>query len=412
MLGLKNFVEKKRALLESGEVIQVIEIADTYIAVVSAKANSEKKKIIILDEKREENNIDNIEETFQKTVALMKEVDCEDGITIAINLDAKLANTIHSSVSVVRPHPNEEINESDLRNVVSEAMWRAYDRERPRAAEKLDANELDIVLADARVKNILLDDHRVSSPLGFKARKVKLELVQTFTTRNIFEKIKELIPFEQERCVEEIGSVMTEILKRTTSEQEYLVAILMNKRTDIFIMKKGKGAYLDSFHWGRTNLIGSIMKNLSLSKSVAERLYHIVLDKEASRGFLTKFEKLITAELQIMINGLVAHAGKAESRLMFVYPFFELPEIVWTDRFKKRFPEKATLRQISTKTAKDELGLEINDKNSNNKRQLFSVIASIAGCIDGTKNEAVARIVKRNVHWLISAKGKKKSLDM
>src|SRR3989338_8793274 len=102
---------------------------------------------------------------------------------IILSLDSDLAATIYSSVALVRENPRDPIDENDLDNLISQAVWKFFDRQRAKVAAKIGVNDFDVLLADVRIGSIKLDDHRVVNPIGFRARTIEVQLSQTFTAR-------------------------------------------------------------------------------------------------------------------------------------------------------------------------------------------------------------------------------------
>ena len=113
---------------------------------------------------------------------------------IIVSLDSELASTVYSSISLVRNNAKDPIDEADMDNLVSQAVWKFFDRHRARVAQKLGVNDFDVLLTDVRIDGIKLDGHRVINPLGFKARSIEIQLGQTFTTRPLINELRPVLP--------------------------------------------------------------------------------------------------------------------------------------------------------------------------------------------------------------------------
>ena len=113
-------------------------------------------------------------------------------MTKVIGLDSNKAVTVFYSVDL--PHQSHgEINEADLENYLSKAVWKSFDALRGLAAGRLDVVEADLVLAGVRVVGIKVDGHEVINAYGFAGKNVQISLCITMVKRGLIEepKVKE-----------------------------------------------------------------------------------------------------------------------------------------------------------------------------------------------------------------------------
>ena len=108
-------------------------------------------------------------------------------------LDSNFATTVYSSVVLVRENYKEFIDEAELDNLISQAIWKYFDRQRNKIAAKMGVSDLDIVLTDVKIRGVKLDGHKVVNPSGFKAKTVEVQFSQTFLLRDFINKIKNII---------------------------------------------------------------------------------------------------------------------------------------------------------------------------------------------------------------------------
>ena len=109
------------------------------------------------------------------------------GYKTILALDSDFAHTVNSSIGIIRDNPKETITESDLDNILFQALWRFFDRYRATAAGRLGVGDVDVVLSDIRVGEIKLDGHKVINPVGFKAKSAEIYLSETFISRKLFD---------------------------------------------------------------------------------------------------------------------------------------------------------------------------------------------------------------------------------
>jgi len=181
--------------------------------------------------------------------------------TLALEPDK--AVTIFSTVRIVREHPTRTLTPVDLENYISQAVWKFYNECRDEASDRLDKNEMDLVMSDARVVGVKIDGHQVINPSGFTGRELEIKLCISMTTKEVGE----------EDLVVEGGSVRAHMLcDGEDLDRAYYIEIGEGK-THIFGVDSSKIAHLNGFEWGRENIDQAIRKRLDLDADVDYSIY-------------------------------------------------------------------------------------------------------------------------------------------
>ena len=79
-----------------------------------------------------------------------------------------------------RPHPREEITLSELKHIIHQVQWSAFDSIRKEFAEETGHLEIDIKLISASVEHITIDGQYIVNPLGFKGKDMKISVYNCF----------------------------------------------------------------------------------------------------------------------------------------------------------------------------------------------------------------------------------------
>lgn len=276
--------------------------------------------------------------------------------TVAV-VDSALATTIHASILLARDAPEEPIDESNLEQHIAQAIWRMYDRERGKAAEKMNILDHDVVLQDARVRRIRLDDHKVVSPLGFKARAIEFAMSQTFSTRDCIEAFRECAVPRERFLLVEAGAAAAECLARGRGGAPFFFALAAGDHTALYLRDGASIAYVESFAWGRENVVGGIADALGLAPALAEVVLGLFLRGQASPRFLRAAERILMGEFQLLLNGITTHLTPAV-REVYLHALFPVPEFVFSHRFVRRAPARMKLIPADNALIRESLGFD------------------------------------------------------
>lgn len=215
--------------------------------------------------------------------------------------------TVYFPFLFKRSNASQKINEAELYNLTSQAVWQLFDEERSRLSRRFDVSELDIILADARVLSVLLDGSRVINPLGFSARTVEIYLAATLMKRPA-ENISTPFSFKKEMAlVFEPNAALARQLKEGSKEQKFILAAIDKEKTYFYLAESsGKITYLDSFDWGEGRLIDGIMEHFAVSEESAREMLNCYLFRQTSSYYFKKFKAYFSHFMAELIYGITA----------------------------------------------------------------------------------------------------------
>lgn len=318
---------------------------------------------------------------------------------IIIALDSHLATTIHSSVVLVRDNFKELIDEPELDNLISQAIWKFFDRHRNKVAGKMNTTDLDIVLSDVRIRGIKLDSHKVVNPVGFRAKTIEVQFSQTFLLRSIVDQLKNLIPAEQTVLITENGTAWSNVLSKSGQEKNFLLANLFGNKTTLFCSDGGQNSYLDRFNWGEDDLNRSLAGDLAIAPDISRSIIDRYVNGEASPVFKKRLEGLLNKELHTLARGLNSALKRSEAKTIYLQPFFNLPQI-FAAGFKSQFDRPVDLQVLHTGLIGNNLGFDIKFKNNRDARYAFSFLAALMEWYLSPQEDKMSQLAKRRVRWL------------
>lgn len=400
---LKNGFNQMTSLFKSGDKFLVVEILNHQIKVTAIRADFNKKLFYFLKSRRRpltpaDYNYDNLCTHLEK---LLKPFGRLNQFQIILNLDPRLATTIHSGVSLVRHNAKEPIDDADLDNLISRAIWGFFDRYRPRAASKMGINDTDVVLSDIQVNGIRLDDHRVVNPIGFPARSVELQLSLTFTIRDFINHLKGILPREKIVFISEDGSALLQLLTSASGGESAVLANLFPEATMMFSARDNSLGYLDKLNWGKINFSKALIAGLAVKATTAERIWHRYLAGDLSPTFARKLDSLFSEELQILVNGLERALDKTKAKQLYLNPFFALPPVILAGSFKNKFTSAIKLVYLNNDLISKKFNYEIKLRDAVSDGNDLATLAGILVEWATTRNDNVIKMAKRRIRWLI-----------
>ncbi|MBI4992104.1 MAG: hypothetical protein HZB99_02695 [Candidatus Harrisonbacteria bacterium] len=401
MLGLNYIKEFLANLLFRGDRYLLIEALNHYVQVTVLKADFEKKKIRILG-----NWVSLVAEfsTFnilKEIKFLLKNVRKLHRYKIILSLDSDFATTIYSSISLVRPNSKETIDEADIDNLISQAIWRFFDRHRLKVAQKMNIDDVDVLLGDVRIRGIRLDGHKIVNPIGFKAKAVEIYFSQTFTSRDLMRGFRDLLSKENIALVTEAGTAISHVFSRIAGQDRFFIANLFPNQTSIYFSSSGRLGHLDNFEWGENDLTHLLGRYLKVDPLIAKTIIQSYSAENASENFLRRFENILLKELQMFANGLETLVEK-ESSDIYVNSFFNLPPLIFSDRFHSRFQKPIKLLPLSTNLIIEKSGFEVQFKHSVSVKNLATILAALLEINFLPQNDKMSHLANRRVRWLVT----------
>ena len=249
-----------------------------------------------------------------------------------LDLDSKSAVTIFSLVTIPHDNPRQELGLTDLENYISQAIWKTFDQCRKEAASRLEVDEVDLLLTDARVMEIRVDGHPVINPHGFTGSKLDVTLAITMVKRDRFT--------EEADIILEGGSVRAHLLAKNESLEDALYVEVKDNTTTIFHIAPEKIAYLSEFNWGEEDLIKLLKEELALMDDDSARgIHRHYVGGKLSQKAAKKIDELFYSAFKTFINGgVMALKNFLKPRPekmppIYLKGFFPLPASVYRKRF-------------------------------------------------------------------------------
>lgn len=322
----------------------------------------------------------------------------------AIGIDSKFASTVYSSIALVRNNARDLIDEADLDNLISQAVWKFFDRHRLRVAQKLGVNDFDVLLTDVRIENIKLDGHRVLNPVGFKARTIEVGLCESFTSRTLINDLKAIMPAENIRMISESGTAWAHLVSRSHRGSEFALANVLSSQTSTFVTDEARLAYHKNIDWGEENLMKSLVEDLKVEAGTARDIFNLYLNRQTSESFSKKLERILNQSLSVLAESLSAALAGSEAKLIYLHSLFNLPELVFAPSFKNKFNFSVRLEPLTHSFISENCGFHLKFNKGVPPKIVFSAAALVLEALSEPNYEAMkqmSQMAKRRVRWLM-----------
>ncbi|MDE2001042.1 MAG: hypothetical protein KGI60_00565 [Patescibacteria group bacterium] len=320
---------------------------------------------------------------------------------IVLALDSRLATTMYASVSLVRQNAKEVIDEADLDNLISQAIWRFFDKHRFKVSQKMNIDEVDVLLTDVRIRDIRIDGHRVVNPIGFKAKSVEIFFSQTFVPREFMRDIRELLPKENIVLMMEAGTALAHILSHVRGDGDFYVANLFPKHTAVFASLRQRFGHQDWFDWGGDHLPSSVSRYFHLDPDTSRALIRLYATENMSGGFSRKFEPMLVTELTSFANGIESMVGDDPSEV-YVNTIAEMPPVLFSSRFQNRFRKPVKLLSLSTQFITEKLGYGIHYMKAGEMDNPLICVSSLLELALLPQEDTLSHLANRRVRWLVT----------
>ncbi|OGY62776.1 MAG: hypothetical protein A2745_00685 [Candidatus Harrisonbacteria bacterium RIFCSPHIGHO2_01_FULL_44_13] len=401
LVNFKELFSNFLSLFQNEDRFLVVEILHHELRAASINADFANKEIFVkkvwqtpISLENNQNPLDAIRKFLLKIKNLSK-------YRIILSLDSSLATTVYSSSALVHQHTKEPIDEAELDNLISQAIWKFFDRQRNRVAVKMKISDVDVLLTDVRIRGIKLDGHRVINPLGFQAKSVEFYLSQTFAPRAFIKELKEFLPEDRLLFVTEAGAAWSNVLLKSEESGSFLLVNLFPEQTSLFHADDGRVCHWGHIGWGEKNLHSVLARHLAVSPETSSAIFKIYFENKGSPAFIKKIEKVLMEELRVLAKHLETATNKTDAKFVYLNSFYNLPPVVFSSGFRGVFDKPIRMDLASSDFFGEKLGIKVKFKKGLKMNNKFATLATLLESHLSPQNDKISRMARRRVRWLL-----------
>lgn len=276
-----------RLFLGRTKRVMVIEAIDEHFEITDARINDH-TKIIHIERVRFAHDLNDIPSP----------IFLYDSVIVALNETD--ATTVESSIVFNRSNSEEKITSEELDGLLFKALWSFINQHRAWAAQKMEGNELDLILAHVEIGGISIDDHHVVNPIGLLGDKCIIKFRGTFVLRSLLESLSRCISWATTFSIIERGSIVASILPR---ESATTISVTGND-SFVFIAHKDELKFSHRYSWGRNVILRALSDQFGVSLKSANKILILYHDGHLSDRMTRIVERVVHVALEPFLKGL------------------------------------------------------------------------------------------------------------
>ncbi len=316
------------------------------------------------------------------------------GETIVVALGSTHATTIETSISLTRDNPSVVITENEMDNLIFKVLWEFLHQHRAWAAKKMNISDLSLVLASIEIKEVMLGNHHVFNPIGFKGGTITVRLRGTFVARELLPALERMKSWGTLMIVEE-GVVLADVVPRN----ECFVVCVDRRTTSIFWKGREEIRYIEELSWGTEVFAKAIGESLGLDYETAERALAYIGAHGASPLMTRYCNSALKKQYEILRDlanseSLKKKAGVKRAEFLFYFKDVVIPES-FADFMKDervRIDEYLEREEYIIETKK---GVVFDSSMSQTTLALFLCVQNVP------KYDFLNQMLVRRARWLI-----------
>ncbi|MDD4761599.1 MAG: hypothetical protein PHZ25_01050 [Candidatus Pacebacteria bacterium] len=390
-----------------------LEIGDSFLR-GSFLEVSENKINVIFSSNRLLKNSDLSDDGFKKRISIelvkdfLKKINIPLGCKIIVIGASSFVFTVPAWVRVDRENSKEEINEGEIENLISQAVWKFLNLFRPQAVNLLNINESDILLSGIRNLSVKVNGHKVLNPIGFKAKTVEFLIEETFVNRDYYRDLEDALgrKFKIE-FISELGLVDSEIIFRSFNFENSFSLLRFFPESVLILKSFYKNVSQEDIsppvlreesflEWNSSFLPSCLGKKLNLDNETSLKIIDLVSKKNSSAK-IEKFVKDSLIEEWDIFFKKISSKGKLEKEnKIFVLDEKNIPDFIFNKKNKPKLEKPDVLKII------EKLGFSVFFKVS--ELEIESVFSSLAGFLEyyfSSREDQLNKMARRRAKWLI-----------
>ncbi|MDP3976164.1 MAG: cell division FtsA domain-containing protein [bacterium] len=251
-----------------------------------------------------------ISQTSDNIKAAVKEVETKAKVSprqMVIGVSGKMIKGMSVTLDYLRSHPEKEIAAQELKTIIYELQWKAFELIRSELAEEMGMPALELKLINASIISVRVDDVQVKNPKGLRGEKVSIDIFNCFSPLQHFGQIQslavELSYHELKGVFNQSFAVCHSLLLKNALESAIVIDIGAGT-TDICVISNGKLIGNRSFSMAGNSLSKRISYELSTSFEDAEAVKLSYSANSLEKQSQNAIREALQSDIDIWISSL------------------------------------------------------------------------------------------------------------
>lgn len=226
---------------------------------------------------------------------------------IVIGLSGELVKGMTVTLEHTRHKPHRRIDAQELKTIIYELQWMAFDMIRKEISEEMCILEMELKLVNASIVTIRVNDEIVTDPRGMIGEKVTMEIFNCFSPRQHFGQIQSIaveLPYHELKGVFIQSFAVCHSLSLLNTLESAILIDIGAGTTDVCVMTDGKIVGNRSFSLGGNALTKRISHELSMSFEEAESIKINYCDGHLEKKSDKVIHEALLSDIDIWISSL------------------------------------------------------------------------------------------------------------
>lgn len=293
---------------------------------------------------------------------------------VIMGMAGELVKGTTTTVTIERTQPTAKITLQELQNIIQDVQQRAFDKAREVIGFETGVEQVDVRLVNAAIVDVVIDGYRVSNPIGFQGKEVRVGVFNAFAPLvhlGAYQTVAEELKLNLLSVAAEPYAVSRLYGPETTQEFSAIFIDIGGGTTDIAVVQNGGVIGTKMFAIGGRAFTKRIANVMGVSFSEAEELKLKYTSHKTNAEDTKIIQHALASDSQVWLSGVELTLSEfmsvefLPSRILLCGGGSNLPEIKTllkeSDWYKDlpfaRKPTVHTIRPSEVTTVLDETGL-------------------------------------------------------
>ncbi|MDD2486963.1 MAG: hypothetical protein PHS92_01170 [Candidatus Gracilibacteria bacterium] len=297
----------------------------------------------------------------------------------------------HISTNYVRQSKEQPISMKEVDDMIKNIEYKSLEKVKTKIESRLGIIDSEMKLITTSIISIYIDGQRVSNPIGFSGKNVKLNLINVFSPCSKYNVIKNILRDLDKNLISVIpnGISIPKLVEDTNYSFDYNLFIDFGySKTTVILENNSEILGFNIINYGTQILEEEMKKHLSLNYIDIENII-----KEIDNNYAEQ-KNIIDSFLDIIFDSVIVAANDIEKNMFLKNIFISggMVSNVLKDKLKEYFEQKNLGKNILVidKFIEDESLAEI----SNPTDVTIASIAKAGKEIISIKKDPIARILR------------------
>jgi cell division protein FtsA len=226
---------------------------------------------------------------------------------LVLGVSGELIKGITMHLEYKREHPNKRITAQELKTILYELQWHAFEEIRQKISDELSIPLIELKLINASVVSVQVDGEDINDPKGMTGKVVSMDLYNCFSPLQHFGQLQSItveLPYHEFKGVFIQSFAICHSLTLRNTLESALVIDIGAGTTDLCLVEDGKIIGNRSFSLAGTSLTKRISYELSTSFDDAEAVKINYVEDQLEKKSHQAVEEALKPDFDIWLSSL------------------------------------------------------------------------------------------------------------